>query len=119
LLNGVTEIHSPDELPTHFESVYQPGTEMWHLYFDCEEITSIEAVYGNDRDSAFSFPLSAPLGGKRTDKPNKIFPIYSIYALDEEGCRLPYLRLESTYECLDNVTGLYYGDPKEFLNYSG
>lgn len=110
-LNNTEYISSPNDLPNHFESIYQQGTKRWHLYFDCNQVFKIEIL----RSIALAFPLAGVLGGGIT----KVLPIYAIYAVDESGCRLPILRLESTYECLDNVTGLYYGDPKELLNFRG
>ncbi|MEG0187960.1 hypothetical protein [Algoriella sp.] len=110
-LNGLDYVRNPTELPNHFESIYQQGTKKWQLYFDCNQIFSVEIA----RSMALAFPLAGVLGGGAT----KILPIYAIYAVDETGCKLPMLRLESVYECLDNVTGLYYGDPKELLNFQG
>ncbi|WP_312208287.1 hypothetical protein [Empedobacter sp.] len=110
-LNSNLIIQNPSELPNHFESIYQQGTNKWQLYFDCSQISKIEIL----RSTALAFPLAGVLGGGTT----KVLPIYAVYAVDENGCKLPISRLESTYECLDNITGLYYGDPKELLNYLG
>lgn len=113
IVNG-TESYSVAELPNHFEPLYQQGTELWHLYFDCDEVTTIGI--GDNESVALALPLSASLGGY-SQAGFQLFPIYAIYIIDETGCRLPYTRIESTYNCLDNVTGLYYGDAKQLLNY--
>lgn len=100
-----------NELPNHFEPVYHQGTNQWNLYFDCTQVNRIAIL----RSSALAFPLAGVLGGGM----EKNLPIYAVYVIDEDGCNLPYTRIESTYDCLDNVTGLYYGDPKLLLNYAG
>ncbi|MDK7375958.1 hypothetical protein QP519_10470 [Weeksella virosa] len=100
-----------NELANHFEPVYHQGTNKWNLYFDCSQVNKITIL----RSNALAFPLTGVLGGGI----EKNLPIYAVYVIDEDGCNLPYTRIESTYDCLDNVTGLYYGDPKLLLNYHG
>lgn len=113
IVNGENS-YSITDLPNHFEPLYQQGTETWHLYFDCEEVATIGI--GDNENVALALPLSASLGGY-SQAGFQLLPIYAIYIIDETGCRLPYKRIESTYNCLDNISGLYYGDAKQLLNY--
>lgn len=107
------EIHVYDlyDLPNDIEIKYQQGTKKWQLYFDCTRIKTVKIF----RAKPIAFSLSSVIGGGSYIN----LPIYAIYAVDDLGCRIPFTRLESTYECLDNVTGIYYGDPRQLLFYQG
>ena len=113
IINGTTTYSDPSKLPNHFEPQYQQFTQIWYLYFDCDQVNTIG--FSNNQAFPLAMPLAGALGGSYTQI--TLHPIYAVYAIDETGCRLPLSRIESTYNCMDNITGLYYGDPKILLNY--
>lgn len=69
----------------------------YYLYVDCEDKVQIGYCYKGE-DHLIDVPLTA-----------------TVFIVD--GCQLPHVRLEATYNCEDDVTGNYYGDPKTLLNY--
>ncbi|MDV7696292.1 hypothetical protein N6B72_05100 [Chryseobacterium soli] len=69
----------------------------YYLYVDCNDIVKIGYCYRGE-DFLIDVPLTT-----------------TSFIID--GCHLPHIRIEATYNCEDDVTGNYYGDPKTLLNY--
>ncbi|ROI05457.1 hypothetical protein EGI16_03460 [Chryseobacterium sp. G0240] len=86
------------------QGLHEAGYELdyidgnYYLYVDCNDIIQIGYCYRGE-DYLIDVPLTA-----------------TTFIVD--GCQLPHIRLEATYNCEDSVTGDYYGDPKTLLNYS-
>lgn len=70
----------------------------YYLYVPCNDVVQIGYCY-KDEDVIVNVPLTTTVTVK-------------------DGCQAPHVRLESTYNCEDDITGYYYGDPKSLLGYN-
>lgn len=69
------------------ETIYNDGNRTYSIIYDCDKTLIIEDV----------------------EVPHE----YSnAYFINENNCLIPISRLESSFDCLDNIGGNYYGDPK-------
>lgn len=70
----------------------------YHLYVNCDDVVKIGYCYQGE-DVLIDVPLMAT------------------EFVRQDGCNLPLIRIEGSYNCQDNITGGYFGDPKILLNY--
>lgn len=78
-----------------FEIDYIDGN--YYLYVNCDDKVQIGYCYKGE-NHLIDVPLTATV-------------------VIADGCQLPHIRLEATYNCEDDITDNYYGDPKTLLNY--
>lgn len=81
-----------------YEIIYDQNNQSYKIMLPCDT-TAVSVVYIQN-----SVPTCLTL------------PVLTSTTIEDDPCKLPLLELQSTFDCLDDITGHYFGDPLNLLN---